>query len=262
MTGPSYYKHAINEKANLIGVGASLALACLLFTPIPVIVGAAAEAMYLIFVPDSRWYRRIVDARYEKEVAARRQAMKEQILKELPSQDRARFARLEELRERIHEGMSKQGQDVRSLMSSELRKLDYLLDSFLSFLSAHARYEAHLRDIRPGEVDAEIRQLTNRLSQETDDGVKKVLQQNLDLLNRRKEILDGVVKNMRVVAGQLDAIENTFELINDRVVSMKSPEQISADLQAVVENVDMTANVIEETAPLLEQAQKVERGVA
>ena len=70
MAGPSYYKKAANEKANLIGVAAALGLSGFLFTPIPLIIGAAAEAIYFIFVPDSKWYRRLVDARYEKEVAA------------------------------------------------------------------------------------------------------------------------------------------------------------------------------------------------
>ena len=262
MAGPSYYKKAANEKANLIGVAAALGLSGFFFTPIPLIIGAAAEAIYFIFVPDSKWYRRLVDARYEKEVAARREAMKLEILRDLPSDDRTRFARLEGLRQRIFECLNDETEDVRSLMSPELRKLDYLLDSFLSFLAAYCKYESHLRTISPADVDSELQRLSNRLSRESDSGVKKVLQQNMDLLTKRKEILDTIATNMRQVSAQLDAIENTFELVNDRVVSMKSPEQISGELQTVVENVDMTASVIQETAPMLEEAQRIQRGFA
>ena len=259
MKPPSYYKHAFNEKANWFGMAAAVGLSAVLFTPVPLIVGAAAEAIYLIFVPDSKWYRRRVDQIYEKEVAAKREAMKAQMLKELSDRDRSRFRRLEGLRTQIFGAMNRESESVRSIMGAELRKLDYLLESYLSFLSAHARYERHLAQISPQQVEIEIQSIKSRLATETDESVKKVLSQNLELMNKRCEILQSVAKNARVVLAQLDAIENTFELINDRVVSMKSPEQISSELQAVVENVDMTAGVIEETAPLLEEAQRAAR---
>ncbi|MGH7428654.1 MAG: hypothetical protein ACREJ4_09935, partial [Candidatus Methylomirabilaceae bacterium] len=49
---------ALLQDFNLIGLGGVAALAVLTGSPIPLIVGGAVEALYLINAPGSRWFER------------------------------------------------------------------------------------------------------------------------------------------------------------------------------------------------------------
>ena len=53
----SHYKEAIKEEFNWIPLLGLLGLGAVLGNPLPVILGAGLEALYLIFVPDTAWYR-------------------------------------------------------------------------------------------------------------------------------------------------------------------------------------------------------------
>ena len=53
---------------------------------------------------------------------------------------------------------------------------------------------------------------------------------------------------MRLVEGQLQSIENFFGLVNDQVVTLPTPERVSAlDFEQLSDSIAMTKQMLEET---------------
>jgi hypothetical protein len=66
--------------------------------------------------------------------------------------------------------------------------------------------------------------------------------------------------SMKRVEAQLQAIENFFSLVNDEVVTMPSPEHISSlDFDSLLSSIELTKEILEETAPVLNQLDAADR---
>src|SRR5438067_13654055 len=92
---------ALKENANVVGLSSAVALSAAILSPLPILAGLVAEAAYLVFVPDSKWYDARLSRRYDAAVAKRRQQLKDQVIPRLRSQMQERFRRLEETRRQI-----------------------------------------------------------------------------------------------------------------------------------------------------------------
>jgi hypothetical protein len=143
MAQTSKVSEAFKEPANAIGLAGVLALAAGFLTPIPLIVGLVAEAAYLLFVPDSKWFDRRLSAKYDAEIDARRKKLKDQVLPTLAPEMRDRYLRLETTRDQIYA----QCDDGRPWFREVLRKLDFLLEKFLLFGSKEVQFGNYLASV-------------------------------------------------------------------------------------------------------------------
>ena len=151
------YAEAFKENFNLLGLAAAGALAAAFLTPIPLLVGVVAEAAYLLFVPDSKWFSSRLARRHDAEVESRRQKLKETILPNLRESIQNRYWRLQETRTQMdtaHLGSEEWFLEVR-------RKLDYLLEKFLLFAQKESEFRNHLRGVLE-QVREESRQSNPR----------------------------------------------------------------------------------------------------
>jgi len=138
------YLEALKESANVLGLATAAALSAATLNPLPLLVGLVAEAVYLVFVPDSKWYEARLSRRFDAEVEKRRRELKAQVLPGLRPDLRDRFARLEETRAQIGE----QPLSDQTWFREVLRKLDYLLERFLQFAAKEAQFRAYLAAVR------------------------------------------------------------------------------------------------------------------
>ncbi|HLK58655.1 MAG TPA: hypothetical protein VKU00_18940 [Chthonomonadaceae bacterium] len=138
------FREAFKEHANLIGVVGAVALSAALLNPLPLLVGLVAEAAYLLFVPDSKWYEQRLSRKFDAEVEARRRKLKDQTLPQLRPETRDRFLQLEEIRKQV----DTQSQDDKEWYREVLRKLDYLLEKFLMFASKEVQFRTYLESLR------------------------------------------------------------------------------------------------------------------
>jgi hypothetical protein len=135
---------AFKESYNTIGLAAVAAVSAALLTPIPLFVGLVAEAAYLLFVPDTKWYESRLAKKYDSEIEERRRKLKDQVLPTIRPEMQQRFARLEAMRVQI----GTQQPDDATWYREVLRKLDYLLEKFLLFASKDAQYRSYVRSVR------------------------------------------------------------------------------------------------------------------
>ena len=142
-TKTSRFREALKEQYNVIGLAGAAALSAALLNPLPLLVGFAVEAAYLLFVPDSKWYETRLGKRFDQEVIARREALKTSVFAVVPARMKQRFLRLESLRRDIeaqHGANEHWFQEV-------VRKLDYLLEKFLLFTRKDTEFRRYLESV-------------------------------------------------------------------------------------------------------------------
>ena len=271
------YLEAFKENGNVVGLTGVVAVSAALLTPLPLLAGLVAEAAYLLFVPDSPWYTSRLGRRTDAAEEKRRQALKIKTFAGLDGDMQSRFTRLENIRTQINA----QAQDDRQWFSTVLSKLDYLLEKFLLFAGKEAEFRRYIGSVwedecggkqRPGrETDEEkqsptaaraaqmvtevqasyardIEQASGLQAKETDSSTKAVLEKRVQVLQQRS---DGVGKIGRILTNlqyQLALLEDTFGLINDQIRA-RSPEQVLADIEGVVDQTDSMTQLLEELAP-------------
>jgi hypothetical protein len=137
---------AFQENGNLVGLAGAVGLSLALLNPLPLLVGLVAEAAYLLFVPDSKWYEARLGKRHEAEIVARREQLKRKILPTLAPPAQERFARLETVRAQIYAQAAEHEHE--KWFDQVLRKIDYLLEKFLLFASKEIQFQTYLRSIQ------------------------------------------------------------------------------------------------------------------
>jgi hypothetical protein len=157
------FREAFNENANLVGLASALALSCALWNPLPLLVGLVAEAAYLLFVPDTKWFEARLARKHDAEIEARRLKLKQQIIPTLRPALQERFERLEMTRRQIDTNTQADQRWFREV----LRKLDYLLEKFLQFANKEMQFRNYL-DSLWSEIKQE--QQTNRKLSDYDLG--------------------------------------------------------------------------------------------
>jgi hypothetical protein len=135
---------AFQENFNVLGLAGLAAASLVTFSPLPLLVGIVAEAAYLLFVPDSKWFAARQEKRFDAEIVAHRQKLKQQVFPRIIDSMKERFARLEGLREQVGASQTFAGE---SWFRQVLRKLDYLLEKFLLFARKDAEFREHLQQV-------------------------------------------------------------------------------------------------------------------
>ena len=273
----SRYLEAFKEGGNLIGLTSLIAASAALLSPLPLIAGLVVEAAYLLFVPDSHWYDARLSRRSDAEVEMRRQQLKAQTFTVLDTDMQARFTRLEDIRTQINA----QAQDDRKWFLTVLRKLDYLLEKFLLFAGKEAEFRKYIGSVwrdecgsqrravgrgtdeagappagratpMVAEVQAsykrDIEQAQALQVKETDLNTKAVLDKRIQVLEQRSEGVGKIGRILTNLQYQLALLEDTFGLINDQIRA-RSPEQVLADIEGVVDQTDSMTQLLEELAP-------------
>ena len=141
------FAEAFKESFNVVGLATAGAASLALLSPLPILAAVVAEAAYLLFVPDSRWYQVRMAQRFDADIEKRRAQLKMRVLPTLTPQMQSRFARLESVRAGIVDQSSEQPEWFREV----LRKLDFLLEKFLHFAQKDAQFRSYLETVMQQE---------------------------------------------------------------------------------------------------------------
>src|SRR5471030_149025 len=154
MPGTNRFLEAFKESYNMIPLAGLFVVSAATGTLLPLLAGLVAETVYLLFMPDSKWYMDRLASRYDAEVVARREKLKQEVGPTLQAGVMARFARLETMRNQI----GSQTFEGKKWFREVLRKLDYLMEKFLLFASKQVQFQTYLRSVLdetdPGTVVA------------------------------------------------------------------------------------------------------------
>jgi hypothetical protein len=143
------------------------------------------------------------------------------------------------------------------LLRSELLKTDRLVDAFIDLSLTCARYEAYLDSIDDRAIQRDVDRYAAAVRAGTpDDPTTALSQKNLAIVLKRQERMKEIKRYLGVARGQLDLIENSFQLIADQIVTMQSPQELSGQLDELLNGVEAIRETARDTEALLGPADR------
>jgi hypothetical protein len=265
---PPYTRYAFLNPYNLsllIGTGAAAAATGQWWLGV---CGAAGEALWLLFAPESKFLRRAwFDKMWseQKEDAIRK--AREKKLEQLHPADQQRVAYLREQKERIHQLARENPSLTAELMKTELAKLDILVEDFINIAVKCTRAERHLEGIDLRSMENAWRAYKGQVEAMPEgDKRRAVAKKNMEVLEQRRSRWDELKKSVQTARGQMDLMENTFKLLGDEIVTMSNPDALGArldDLRIGVEAIRETSveggDLIDEEALLEAEEREMRR---
>jgi hypothetical protein len=241
-----YLKFAFQNPYNLSLFLGALAAAGITLNPVLALAALGAEAIWLLHAPDSKrlqhllWdpkFERIRSVMLEQERAARMTTLEEPV--------RARVQLLVDRQREIRRLASQNPSFTGDLLRSELVKTDKLVDAFIDLAVTCSRYEQYLVTVDVAAVERERGRWEKTIKNAEGTGQEvDIARRNLAILGKRLDKVREIRRYLDVARGQLDLIENSFQLIGDQIVTMQSPQELSGqlnDLLAGVESIEQSA---------------------
>lgn len=245
-----YLKEAFKEPVNFWGMAGFAVAAAYTQSVIPLGAAIVAEGCYLAAVPASSLYRRLVDKRNKSRLRARRERLREEMIKGFDPREKEAVEYLKWLKNQIYSNYTKFTNS--SAIPPNILSLDQRWEDFVDLLDVYRRRKNHLRSINRQAVQNQLTQAERSVESAGDERSRRVQQANVEILRRRVAAFDELERSVKLVEGQLQSIENFFGLVNDQVVTLPTPERVSAlDFEQLSDSIAMTKQMLEETSPML-----------
>jgi hypothetical protein len=248
-----YLKFAFSNPYNLSLFGGALAAAGLTMNPLLAVVAIGAEALWLLYAPESARLKHLLwDPRFEKVREQVEREARAERMAVLGQADRERVERLVAQKRDIQRLAAQNPSFTADLLRGELVKTDRLVEAFLDMAVTCARYEQYLAsiDIAGLDKDRDRWDRTIRAGKEGEPQTE-IAKKNLAVIMKRFEKVQEIRKYLGVARGQLDLIENSFKLLADQIVTMQSPQQLSGQLDELLDGVQAIKDSTADTERLL-----------
>jgi hypothetical protein len=219
------------------------------------IVGVGLEVLWMVFAPDSPVVRRLwFDKVHDTKLAEIAAKARDEILSALPEYERHRVIALEQKRASIL-GLCAQNQAFTAdLLRGELEKLDQLTASFLDLMALTLRQHQYLQNVDFDDLERQIRRHEQTAETAENESVRGLSQKNLSVLMKRRDKLQEIRQLVATAMAQMELIENTFQLLGDQIVTMRSPKELGGQLDELIDGVEAVRTTARETQSLMEAA--------
>jgi hypothetical protein len=248
-----YLRYAFANPYNLSLFVGALAAAGLTLNPVLAFTALGLEALWLLHAPDSKRLRHLLwDPRFERVRDTLLNEERAARMANLRDEDRARVQALVSRQHEIRRLAAGNPSFTGELLRAELLKTDRLVDAFVDMAVTCARYEQYLASV---DVDALGRERTrwevNVKGGKEGEPEVEVARKNLAIVLKRIDKLQEIKRYMTVASGQLDLIDNSFQFIADQIVTMQSPQQLSGQLDELLDGVESIRQTAIDTERIL-----------
>ncbi|MBC8008798.1 MAG: hypothetical protein H7067_01715 [Burkholderiales bacterium] len=233
--------------------------------PLGLLIGGVVYALGHVYLPDSGWFRRRVDARLgaiEAAEAARRAAefaaQRVQLLDNLSAERRRRYQALMHVCEEISAAGAEAGSGELSLsLETRLRKLDELLWTYLRLLTIEQSLETYLETERRdnlaanlkaaeeevGVLEAELAASEGKSADAARETRKKLLasrRERLEALRQRMARVAQARANQELARSEQERLVEQAKLIRADAVAHKNAESLGARIDLSIEHLTET----------------------
>lgn len=251
-----YLKMAFLNPYNLSLLGGGLAAALLTMNPLLALGALGLEALWLLHAPDSKRLRHLLwDPRFDKLRRSIEAAERAERLKFLSDGPRARVETLVGRQEEIKRLATQNPSFSGDLLRHELVKTDRLVDAFVEMALTCARYERYLDGVDLGQLGRDRQRYERGAQQEGPPG--EIAKKNLAVVEKRLDKVEEIRRYLVVARGQLDLIENSFQLIADQIVTMHSPQELSGQLDELLDGVEAIRETTRDTEELIASIERM-----
>ncbi len=255
-----YFKEAFKEPLNFWGMASFAVVAAYLQHVTPLAAALAAETVYLVTVPASSFYRRLVDRREKQRLLKLRDQQREAAIKLFDPREREAVEYLRWMKNQIYSNYKKFTGTKQ--IPSNIQSLDQRWEDFVDLLDVYRRRKHHLRSINRQAVQNQLIQAERSVEHSKDDRERRIQQSNVEILKRRVAAFQDIERSVKLVEGQLQSIENFFGLVNDQVVTLPAPERVSSlDFEQLSDSIALTKEMLEETSDTFAALDRHNRGI-
>jgi hypothetical protein len=254
-----FVRAALKWQYNWIAMAGAAAFALVSASGLPLILAAGLELIYLSVVPNSGRFQRLVRS-WKWEEEKRRHEMKlSAMFHDLPPEMRTRYAHVAEVCEAIRENYAKLSSTSQIFVKQMEDKLQGLQQGYVRLLFAAHQQREYLQVTNPGEIQRELDQLKKGLVKDPAK-VQEINRKRIEILTKRLEKFEKIRENRQVIDAQCAATEDVLQLIRDQSVTMRDPQQISDQLENLVQDVEQTEQAVKEVEAIFELATPDELG--
>lgn len=248
-----YLKMAFANPYNLSLFGGALAAAVATANPILAAAAIGGELLWLLHGPESKTLKRLLwDPRFEKIRLALEAQEREERIRDLPEQSKERIRGLVARQQEITKLAEKNPSFTGDLLRSELVKTRKLVDSFVAMALNVHRFDEYLENINVAAIEKDRERWQGRASaQRASEQERDVAMKNYEVIVKRLEKLREIRSYLAVAHGQLDLIENSFQLIGDQILTMHSPTELSGQLDDLLDGVESIQQTQRDTEKIL-----------
>jgi hypothetical protein len=249
----SYLKAAFANPYNLSLLAGGLAASALTFSPLLAIVTVGLEILWVVNAPGSKKLQEwLWDPAFDKQQQAEEEAARAERLKHLDEADQERVVDLLARQDEINALAAQNPSFTGELLRSELTKTDRLVEAFIEMATTCSRYQAYLDGIDLNELERDRRSWEGICKQkDRRDSETEIARKNLAIINKRFDKMKEIRHYLTVARGQLDLIENSFQLIADQIVTMQSPQELTGQLDELLDGVESIKQTAADTERLL-----------
>ncbi len=214
-----------------------------IFVNVVLIMGSAIELMYLGVVPRNQRFRRSIRSRRAAEHA--KPPSGKEIFRLLSKSSQRRYVRLRKLEKEISNNYQKLSYATQGLLESHLRKIDRLLTSYLSMLYQKQQYELSTNSSREREVIQSIAHLRTEMEDDSEK-VRSIKERRLQILEQRLQRFKKGAEHLEILEAQIETIEDVVKYIHEQSLTLRNPEEITFQLDTLLEEVGETEAAISE----------------
>ena len=252
---PSYLKYAFANPYNLALLGGAVAASVLTLNPFIAIAAFGLESLWLLHGSQSRSVQRILwDPIFEKEKAEFDSRQRMERVKSLSQYGQNRVMELINKEVQIQQLSVQNPSFTGDLLRGELAKTSHLVNAFIELGLTCARYENYLNSVNVGELENQKAQWSRFVEANKDKGDAmeiELARKNLAVIKKRIERVGEISRYLKIAYGQLNLIENSFQLIADQIVTMQSPSELSGQLDELLDGVESIKETARETEQIL-----------
>jgi hypothetical protein len=254
MEEPNYLAQAFKSQYNLIGLGTALGFAILAGSALPLLLAAGVQMVVLPLVAGSERYQRLVRARMLEEHASeterRRHLEANEMLRELPEDERQRYHGLSTLAQEIRENYRGLDASSRILLDEVVQKLDFLMSFYLRMRYSLTRYDSYLAPTDPGRIEQRIKDL-EREAREGPPRIQAIKARTKGVLLKRLERYQKAEENRQLVDAQTETVQEVLQLLRDQSFSMRDPRTITEQLDGLVSAAEETERGVKDMEDIL-----------
>ena len=249
----SYVKAAFANPYNISLLAGGLLASALTLNPLLAIVTVGLEVLWVTNAPGSKKLREwLWDPQFEAEEQKKLQELRASQLYNLEEHDRERVVTLIARQQEINALAGQNPSFTGELLRTELTKTDRLVEAFIEMANTCSRYESYLDSINLSELERERRRYEAIVNdQDIHDSRNDIAAKNLAVIMKRFDKMKEINQYLLLARGQLDLIENSFQLIADQIVTMQSPQELTGQLDELLDGVESIKQTAADTERML-----------
>jgi hypothetical protein len=248
-----YLRMAFANPYNLSLFVGGIAASVLTAAPVLGLLTVGVEALWLLHAPDSRLLKKLLwDPQFERLRSSAAAAERTAHMQPLDRTARARVEALIERQAEIQRLAAQNPSFAGDLLRTELGKTDRLVEAFLDMSLTCQRYETYLENVDTNQLNADRKRYgLIAKAGAANDPEAQIAQKNIDVTDKRLAKLAEIKRYLQVAKGQLDLIENSFQLLVEQIVTMQSPRELSGQLDELLDGVEAIRETAQDTEKLI-----------